>query len=79
MPLRRAFEGRRLGVELAQCHRSVPLTTMGRPSKDATPCALLNKSVQLYKECDVCREAAEQPRAGLQCARIATGLAAPEF
>lgn len=52
---------------------------MGRPSKDATPCALLNKSVQLYKECDVCREAAEQPRAGLQCARIATGPAAPEF
>ena len=34
---------------------------MGRPSKDATPCALLNKNVQLYKECDVCREAAEQP------------------
>jgi hypothetical protein len=25
---------------------------MGRPSKDATPCALLNKNVQLYKECD---------------------------
>jgi hypothetical protein len=34
---------------------------MGRPSKDATPCALLNKNAQLYKECDVCREAAEQP------------------
>ena len=64
---------------------------MGRPSKDATPCALLNKNVQLCKECDVRREAAEQPggrrqwlknewqESGLQCARIATGPAAPEF
>ena len=39
---------------------------MGRPSKDATPCALLNKNVQLYKECDVCREAAEEI-GGMRC------------
>ena len=64
---------------------------MGRPSKDATPCALPNKNVQLCKECDVRREAAEQPggrrqwlknewqESGLQCARIATGPTAPEF
>ena len=34
---------------------------MGRTPANATPCALLNLGVRLYKECDVCRAAAEEP------------------
>ena len=38
---------------------------MGRTPTNKTPCAVLNLGVQLYKECDVCRAASEQPLSGL--------------
>jgi hypothetical protein len=66
---------------------------MGRTPTNEKPCAVLNLGVRLYKECDVCRAAAEQPLSGqrrqwtphewllsgLTCARIAAGPADPEL